>query len=111
MKRFLALTIAGAVLLAIPASHLAFGKAHVPVLKAQICHNGKKGKFVPVHKLEKYKLRGHCELPACDFANIFPHNADCRGLVDEDGDGRCDLPNDRIDAAGSPGCPVDASKY
>ena len=40
MKRFLALTIVSAALVAIPASQLVFAKGHVPTNKTQVCHKG-----------------------------------------------------------------------
>lgn len=105
MKRILVLSIAAAFLLAVPASHLVFGKGHVPTNKIQVCH---KGKVVTVgaSALADHLGHGDCQLPACDFSNVF-HTGDPCDAIDSSGDGKCDLPNLRDDAGGlTPGCPA-----
>lgn len=107
MKRFLGFSLAGAFLLAIPASHLLWGKAHVRLGKVQVCH---KGEVISVRDaaLAAHHRHGDCQLPACDFNpdNIFQvgdacdsNNAggDCSGLAEP-----------RIDAGGlTDACPPD----
>ncbi len=41
MKRLLGLSLVAAFVLALPASHIVMGKAHVPAHKEQVCHAGK----------------------------------------------------------------------
>ncbi len=61
MKRALVFSIIGAFLLALPASQLAWGKAHVPANKVQVCH---KGKVITVSKnaLSAHERHGDCQL-------------------------------------------------
>jgi len=107
MKRIVVLAIGGAFLLVLPASHLVFGKAHVPVKKNQVCHNGVVLQ-VGSGATGGHVAHGDCELPACDFANIFHKGGTCQN-VDADGDGKCDLINPRAPAVGTPGC--DGTKF
>ncbi|MEE8261483.1 MAG: hypothetical protein V3R83_03305, partial [Gammaproteobacteria bacterium] len=49
---------------------------------------------------------GDCQLPACDFNNIFQTGDDCSGVVDADDDGFGDFVN-RDSAEGiKDACPV-----
>ncbi len=103
MKRLLPIAAIVVALLAMPASHLLGGKAHVPVHKAQVCHKGTV--IVVSENAVQGHLRGHgdCHLPACDFANIFGAGASC--TVDDRGDGKCVLPLPR-DEAVNDACPA-----
>ena len=104
MKRVLVLSVAAAVLLAIPASHLVFGKAHVRLGKAQICH---KGRVIDVGggSLSDHVGHGDCQLPACDFNNAFFKGDPCSN--EDRGDGKCAVANERLDAGGAtPACPA-----
>ena len=40
MKRLLGFSLVAAFVLALPASHIVMGKAHVPAHKEQVCHAG-----------------------------------------------------------------------
>lgn len=90
MKRIFALLAVGAFVLALPASHLVFGKAHVRLGKVQVCH---KGKVLQVSKnaLKAHVKHGDCQLPACDAANVSFRGDDCTtaGAIDD----KCDLAN------------------
>ena len=99
MRRALILSIIGVFLLAIPASHSLWGKAHVPAHKTQFCHNGEVIE-VGSAAARAHLAHGDSELPACDFANIFHKGESCD----------FDL-NPRIPAAGTPGCPADGSRF
>ena len=117
MKRLLGLLTLAAFLLAVPASQLMGSqapvptiKAHVPLNKVQVCH---KGEVITISKnaLGAHLGRhGDCQLPACDFNNVFFTEQACAG-VDGDGDDKCDLPNPRDGAAGTPGCAEDGSTF
>ena len=108
MKRLLALFTVAAFLVAVPASHLIWSKAHVPVKKVQVCH---KGKVITVSKnaLNAHQKHGDCQLPACDFtaANIFQTGQDCSGVGPADSQGRCTGLATRTDACGqTAACPA-----
>ena len=105
MKRVLALSLLGGLLLALPALQPAWGKAHVPTKKIQVCH---RGEVISVSgkALNAFLDQGSCQLPACDFNNVFFTGGSC-AAVDANGDFKCDLPNPREDAGGlTPGCPA-----
>lgn len=78
-------------------------KAHVPLKKVQVCH---KGEVITVSQnaLDAHLMRhDDCQLPACDFANIFSTGDTC--TVSNPG-AQCDVPNPREDAGGlTPACP------
>ena len=105
MKRRLLLSLIAALVLALSMAYV-WSKAHVPTAKAQVCHKGKV-RTVSTADVQDHQGHGDCQLPACDFNNIFrsgPRNS-CPA-VDADGDGRYDLPNPRDEAVGTPGCPA-----
>ena len=105
VKKTLAVLAVAASLLAIPASHLIGGpKGHVPLHKAQVCHKGKVI-TVSVNALPAHQGRhGDCQLPACDFNNVFHTGEACDS---NNPGGECTLPNPRDGADGvTPGCPV-----
>ena len=85
MKRLLGLLTVTAFLLAIPVSHFVLGKGHVPLNKVQVCH---KGETITVSKnaLNAHINHGDCQLPACDFANVFNTGdpCDCDDLAPPD---------------------------
>lgn len=93
MKRVvLAIAVAG---LLVPAAQLVFGKGHVPVKRAQVCHRGR------VIEVSENAVSGHQthrdgQLPACDKNNIFFTGDACP--ADGDGDGFADLANPRATA-------------
>lgn len=97
------LPIAGAIaLLGAVATQTVFSKAHVPLDKAQVCHNGVT-KTLKLEALEGHLSHGDCQLPACDFENIFISGTSCP--ADGDNDGLCDVENDRATANGvTPAC-------
>ena len=103
MKRVLVLSVAAAMLLAIPASHLVFGKAHVRLGKIQVCHEGRVV-GVSENALGGHLSHGDCHLPACDFNNVFFKGDPCS--TSGASQGRCAVPNPRDDAGGdTPACP------
>lgn len=107
MKRALFLSLLAAFVLALPASHLVWGKGHVPTHKVQVCHEGETI-AVGAKALRAHLGHGDCQLPACDFNNVFQVGDPCSSS-DSSGDGKCDLPNPRADAGGiTPACPVGA---
>ncbi len=105
MKRLLALFTVAAFLLAVPASHHIWSKAHVPLKKAQVCHKGTT--LVVSENAVQGHVRGHgdCQIPVCDNTVVRLAGADCSSLVDNDGDGKCDLasPNPVVNP---PRCPA-----
>ncbi len=106
MKRLLALTTIFGFLLAIPASHLiGLPKGHVPAHKVQVCHDGGPVEVITVSKnaLNAHLRHGDCQLPACDFNNVFQTGDSCEIA----GGAECTLSNSRDDAGGiTPGCPA-----
>ncbi len=109
MKRLLALFTVAGFLLAVPASHLIWSKAHVPVGSTQLCEATTGLVIVVTGKtaVNFHRSHGDCELPACDFANIFQVNDDCsQNLASRKGNSRkCGLINKPDKAKGTPGCP------
>ena len=104
MKRLLGFSLAGAFLLAIPASHLLWGKAHVRLGKVQVCH---KGEVISVRDaaLAAHHNHGDCQLPACDFDNVFQVGDACDS---SNAGGDCSLPIPRRSAEGlTDACPPD----
>ena len=81
------------------------GKAHVPVKKVQVCHRGETN-TVSQNALGSHLGHGDCQLPACDFANIFQTGADCSGVGPADILGHCTGLAPRDEADGTPGCPA-----
>ena len=107
MKRLVGLSVVLGLLLAIPASHQVFGKAHVRVGKVQVCH---KGKTITVSEnaLRAHLRHGDIQLPACDFNNVFQTGDNCGDVVDSNNDGQADFGN-RDDAGGmTDACPEGA---
>ncbi len=103
MKRLIVSCTVLAFLIGIPASHYVWGKGHVPVHKVQVCH---KGEVVTVSQnaLDAHLDHGDCQLPICDFANVFHTGESCDS---NNAGGKCVLPNPRDSAEGiTPGCPV-----
>ncbi|MBY4675246.1 hypothetical protein [Marinobacterium arenosum] len=89
---------------------MVFSKAHIPTHKVQVCHL-QKGESVPVTitvgagALDGHLAHGDCQLPACDFNNIFRTGDPCP-ITDTSGDGRCDLSFPRDSAEGvTEACP------
>ena len=103
MKRLLTLFIVAAFLLAIPVSHFVLGKGHVPSNKVQVCH---KGEVITVSKnaLNTHVNHGDCQLPACDFNNVFHTGDDCSDVGTADSQGRCNGLKPR-NGATTPACP------
>jgi hypothetical protein len=93
VKATLFLSVAAGILLALPASQVAWGKAHVPLDRAQICvplkgddgGAGQPGKVktIKLGKLGKELAKGdgRCRLPTC----VFP-GGDGRQVVFHSGD-------------------------
>ncbi len=105
MKRLVLASAVAGFLVAIPVSDVVWGKAHVPLGKVQVCH---KGEVITVSQNALGAHQGHsdCQLPACDFNNVF-FTGDACGFTDTDADGRCDGLNPRADAGGvTPACPA-----
>jgi len=105
MKRVLTLSIVAAFILALPMAHSVWGKAHVPTKKVQVCHEGETN-TVSKNALGAHLNHGDCQLPACDFNNIFRTGVSCPSADVDPADDKCDLPNPRDEASGTPGCPA-----
>ena len=87
----------------VTAGHSLLLKGHVPLGKAQVCHKGEvitvSENALPAHLDE----HGDCQLPACDFNNVFHTGEVCES---NNPGGQCLLQNPRDDASGvTPGCP------
>ena len=109
MKRKLLLVVVAAALLAAPVAHYVWAKAHVPTKKVQVCHRGQTI-TLSANALQAHLGHGDCQLPACDFNNIFQTGDVCSGEADVDG--HCDpLPNPRDEADGTPGCAAGAGTF
>ena len=102
MKRIVFFTILGLTLIAIPVANQVWGKAHVPVKRAQVCHKGTV--IVVSENAVQGHVRGHgdCQLPACDFNNVFMAGESC--VVEDSGNGTCVLDFTR-DEAVNDACP------
>ncbi len=107
MKRLLvSLAVVGS-LAAIPVSNVLWGKGHVPAGLTQLCHQGTVIQ-VSARGLALGSHLGHqdCELPACDFNNVFHAGEDCSATTRDRGR-RCSLPNPRNSSNGvTPACPL-----
>jgi hypothetical protein len=113
MKRLtiLMISLASIFLLAILGTQAVWSKAHVPLNKVQVCHIDETiisdigvALSMNANALDGHLGHGDCQLPACDFANIFGTGAVCGRLAGEDG--RCLALAPRDEAEGTPGCPV-----
>lgn len=99
MKRVVGICSVAAVLVALPAAHLAWGKAHVPLDRAQICRADGKVQNISIGNLQQKLEDGACRLTACVFNEpggrqfVFMPGDACDPT--DDGDGFCD-------ATGSP---------
>ncbi len=124
MQRTLAVLFVSVALLAIPASHVLGGKAHVPpsnayvplarvhvplfkahvpLGKVQVCH---KGQTITVSEnaLPAHHRHDDCQLPACDFNNVFQTGDAC---TSNNAGGECTGLATRDDAGGiTDACPV-----
>lgn len=108
LKFALPILAVAALIVALPASESVEGKGHVPLNKVQVCHDGDfGGEVITVSKnaLNAHLNHGDCQLPACDFNNVFFTGDGCD--VIDSGDGTCTVPNPRADAGGAtPACPA-----
>ncbi len=102
VKRVVFLSIVVAALLAIPAAQQVWGKAHVPLGRAQICTSGGEVRNIAARRLGSRIGQGACRLTACVFNDddtgtqyVFLPGSDCDS-TDANGDGFCD-------ATGAPG--------
>lgn len=104
MKRLMLSFAAVGFLVAIPASNAVWGKGHVPIGKVQVCHNGSVN-TVDDNALPAHLGHGDCQLPVCDFNNVF-HTGEACGFT-AGSDGKCAGLNPRDDAGGvTAGCPA-----
>jgi hypothetical protein len=107
----LMISLASIFLLAILSTQTVWSKAHVPTNKVQVCHVEESASSdlgvalsMNANALGGHLGHGDCQLPACDFNNVF-HTGDACGRM-AGADGKCEGLNDRIDAGGqTPGCP------
>ena len=100
VKRVVFLSIVVAVLLAIPAAQKVWGKAHVPLGRAQICTPDGQVKNVSGRKASKAQNQGACRLTACAFNDVDNDDnvitqyiflaGDSCDPTDDNGDGFCD---------------------
>ena len=65
MKKLLLLSAAAAVLWVLPASQMAWGKAHVPLGLVQVCTSKGEIKVVDEKKLTKELAKGGCRWTTC----------------------------------------------
>lgn len=103
MKKVLVFS-AAAVLLTLSAYQNVWSKAHVPVNKVQVCHDGTPVETITVSQnaLQAHLNHGDCQLPVCDFANVV-HTANSCNIVGAGG--HCGGLAPRVDAGGStPAC-------
>lgn len=106
--------LSAAGLLTLVGTQTVWSKAHVPTHKVQVCHvaeyadiTSEIGVVITVSEnaLDAHWNHGDCQVPSCDFANVF-HTGDACNRTDA-GSGRCPLGNPRDDAGGvTPGCPA-----
>ena len=117
MKKYLILSLCGlaaVILMLLPIQETILGKGHVVGDQVQVCHQERTSYYRPAdngvamivtaNSLSFHLRHGDCQLPACDFANVFHAGDEC-AVLDVDGDGRCDGLNTR-DEADTPGCPA-----
>lgn len=77
-------------------------KGHVPIAKLQVCHKGTTKTLMP-NAFEGHLGHGDCQLPACDFGNVFLAGDSCPTA--SDAEGKCILENPRNSAVGlTPAC-------
>ena len=104
MKRLILSFAVAGFLIAIPASNALWGKGHVPLGKVQVCHKGQVN-TVSQNALPAHVGHGDCQLPVCDFNNVFFTGDACEVSVGSDG--RCTGLNAREDAGGvTAACPA-----
>lgn len=113
MKRLylLVISLSAIFLVAILGTQPAWSKGHVPLKKVQVCHveegfdiTSTNGVAITVSEnaLAAHLAHGDCQLPACDFNNVF-HTGD---LCNRQPSDECPLSLPRNDAGGAtPGCP------
>ena len=111
-KHFVLLALTLTAFAAIFATQMGWSKAHVPTHKAQVCHVEEDADItsdrgvaitVSVNALTAHLNHGDCQLPSCDFNNVF-HTGDACNRQPQD---ECPLSNPRDDAGGvTPGCPA-----
>ena len=109
MKKVFVLSAAAAVLLALSAYQNVWSKAHVPLHKVQVCHQGDPVEVITVssNALSAHLGHGDCQVPACDFNNIFQTGDDCSDLGGADEAGHCTELGERDSAEGiTDACPV-----
>ena len=107
MKRTALLFLLGVFVLSLPASHLVFGKGHVPSTEDQICHfegddddSGGVGvaRNIPLNRVEDALDNGDCLLPINDGAHVFFPGDDCTrrdcGFRSQDDDSDSDSNSD-----------------
>lgn len=99
MKKSLLLAAAAAVLLVLPASQIAWGKAHVPLGLVQVCTSNGKIKVIDEKKLTKELAKGACRWTTCApggvsnggfFDFVLQKKDACDNLDTSPADGFCD---------------------
>ena len=104
MRKLMMIVLAAG--LSFGSAQIAFSKAHVPVRKGQVCLNGRVIQASEAAIEALVERSGACELPACDFANVFMRGGDDCSTA-SNSDGTCVLTAPRDDAGGlTPACPV-----
>lgn len=108
-RRLVILSLIVMILVALVATQAVWGKAHVPAGQVQLSHKGRTAINVDAPALQAHIGHGDVQLPACDFANVFPEGADTSNVISSDLSGvtysdRGFVP--RVDAGGlTPACP------
>jgi len=106
IKKAVLLSFVGVFALMLVSSNYAWGKAHVRIGKVQVCHTGDVIEVitVSVNALPAHLRHGDCQLPACDFNNVFATGNVCDTDFCTDTD--CCLAASRESAEGiTPACP------
>ncbi len=106
IKKAVLLSFVGVFALMLVSSNYALGKAHVRIGKVQVCHTGDVIEVitVSVNALPAHLRHGDCQLPACDFNNVFFTGDDCSTVSCANTD--CCLTFTRDSAEGiTPACP------
>ena len=109
-NQLLLISIAGACLLAIPATQMVWSKAHVPINKVQVCHMPDEMVItVASSALFTHLNHGDIQVPACSNKIVRFTGQSCSDLTDRNMDGKADKANPIVD--GTPGCPAGAGLF
>ncbi len=80
-RKLVLLSVVATVLMAIMASGIVSGKAHVPAGQVQLSHKGRTALSVDEPALQAHVGHGDIQLPACDFNNVFVDGSDTSNVT------------------------------